>query len=190
MNPQQQNPMPAGAPQAAPAAPAGGQGQAAPPQGGNMEQFSEATRIASNTIYDEEVFKGLVDRAKEGSVSDSLATTIVLIITEVESQTGPLSLEHLFSLAMMMAVDVADALTQGGIEVAQEDVDRALSDAITMFLQQNQGRFSREELDAAVSQLQETANNADAMEQQLTGGQGQAPQQPPTQGGLLTGGMA
>lgn len=193
MTPQDPNQMQApGQAPAAPAqqAPAGPQGEA-----GDMEKFSQATKLASNIIYDEGVFKELAERAKSGSVLDALTTTVVMVISQVEQSIGELSLEHLFALGMMLVVDVADALTQGGIEVGQEEINRALSDAITMFLQQNHGRFSKEELEAAVAQLQQTQANAGAMEQQLQGaGQGQpaAPAGPgpqdPGQRGLLSGG--
>lgn len=125
--------------------------------------MNEAMRIASNILYNQEVFNGMVDQMNGKFSVETLAGNAVLIISETEKQVGPLSLENFFALAVVIVVDACDALASSGMDLNDQDVYEALGSTIEMFLQQNQGRWSKEELEAGVKSLEEAQANADQL---------------------------
>ena len=148
--------------------------------------------MASNAIYDEKVFDGLASAAQGGDLVEALSSTVVLVVTSTEKKVGELTMEELFTLFLVLIVDVADAFASAGNEIGQDQVYQALSDAISMFLQQNHGRWSKEEIEAGVAQLQEAQANADQIASEFEGemgGQQAAPGGPPAGGGMLSQGV-
>ena len=125
------------------------------PQQGKQGDFKQATKLASTILYDKAVFDQLMNSWEKNPV-EALSGTIVLILRKVEEQLGKLTMGQLFGLAIMMAGDVADAVQQASEEeVDPEVVTEALSAAVQQFLQQHPNRFSKEELEQGVLQLQQ-----------------------------------
>lgn len=143
-----------------PGAPAPGpQSQAQGGPGGKQGDFKAATKLASQILYDKAVFEQLMG-AWEKNPAEALSGTVVLILRKVEEQAGKLSMSGLFGLAIMMVGDVADTVQQAtGEEVDPDVVTEALSGAIQQFLQQHPNRFSKEELEQGVMQLQQDMAN-------------------------------
>lgn len=174
--------QPAPAPAAAPAPTQGGQ---IPTQGGQGDPavFKEAMRVASNALYDEQVFSGIVEAAGRGQVREALSSTVALIIGQTEQAVGQLDIDSILALILALVFDAADALTKGGVTLEEDEVMAIVSDTISVFLQQNQGRFSKEELEGAVMRMQEEAQNLDTGEYEQGGAAPAAPG-----GGMLSQG--
>ena len=178
MNPMQGGalgPAPAQAgPQAAPEAqpapgPQGPPSQGAP-QGGpgaapqiDQKRMMEAARAASAALYDKAVFDKMVEMAKQNPVPAIMNTT-VRILTKVDEAVPGMIIDEVFGVGMMLVVDAADALQQGGIPVNEEQVSQALSDGITLFLQSNPQRFAQGEVEDAMARLQEGVGQMDTGE--------------------------
>ena len=116
----------------------------------------EAARVASQALYSKKVFDEMHKMAKRNPVP-ALVNTVVSILSSVDEAMPGLIIDELFGVGMMMIVDAADAIQQTGIEVTEQHISQALSDAITTFLNQNPQRFSEEEVADAMQRLQEGA---------------------------------
>jgi hypothetical protein len=164
MNPQGAAPQPGGpqqapapqqgGPQQAPAPQQGGPQQAPAPQQFNQEQFNQAAQLASKILYDPKVYEGMIGMARKNPIP-ALANTAVMVLQRVDREIRGLSIDIMFSIGMTIIVDAADALQQSGVDVTEDHVSQALSDAITSFLQQNPKRFTPEEIQDGVKRLQE-----------------------------------
>ena len=144
-------PTPGSAPAPTPgSAPAPGQPQAA----GGEDQLNQAMQLASQALYDKNVFDGLAN-AYAGDPAGALSNTAVTIVMKVEERLGPLSLDNLFALLIIVIGDASDALEQSGEEVNADVITDSLEAAIQLFLMQHPNRFSEEELRQGVAELEQ-----------------------------------
>jgi hypothetical protein len=112
---------------------------------GEVQQFKEAVKTGANLIFDKNVFHGIHD-AGEGTHPEALATTLVMVLNKVEEQVGELPVPAVLAAGLVLLYDVADALTQAGEEVSEEETMQALSYAVQMWLQQHPNRADQNEL--------------------------------------------
>lgn len=181
MIPNDPNSQPPGQTPAQARSPATPQPGAQPPQQrdgavGSNAAYKEASRAASEALYTKEVYDSLMEMARKNPIP-ALANTTVQILEKIAKAYGGLTIDEVFAIGVTMILDAGDALQQSGVEINGDVIDQALSDAITLFLQQNRDLFSPEEIQQAVQGLQE----AIAQLPEDEGGGGGAP---PTQGAL------
>lgn len=108
-----------------------------------VQLFKEAVRVGSNLIYDQEVFHGMHEA---GAPAEALATTLVLVLNKVEEQVGPMPPPAVLAVGLVLLYDVADAMSQAGEEISEEETMQALSFAVQMWLQQHPDRVDPNQL--------------------------------------------
>jgi hypothetical protein len=115
------------------------------------QQFRQAVQVGSNIVYDKAVFDGLVEGTEMDPVQ-ALALTTFQVINAVEQKVGEMPPASLVALGLYLIYDVADALTQGGMEYTDEQVQEAISASVQMWLGANPGRISQEELQSFMAE--------------------------------------
>ena len=159
-----------------------------PGQGGPLKNLQGAMQLTSQILYNKKVFNGLVEGAKNDPVA-AMASTGLMILDQVESKIGDLQMEELFGLMVIMITDVADALQQGGVELNSDFVMKALSSMVQMWLQSHPNRFSQDQIQQGMVELNALSGDGQPAGGQV--GQPSSPQVAPAQpggSGYLIGG--
>lgn len=118
------------------------------------KQFNDAALLGSKLLYNKKVFDAMVRTAQKSPIA-AIMNAVVKIIERVDRDMPGLPIDVLFGVGMALVVDAADAIQQSGVEVGEDEVSEALSNAITLFLQENPDRFSPQEIQDAVARLEQ-----------------------------------
>jgi len=117
-----------------------------------IQLFKQAVQVGSNIIYDKDVFHGIVGAGEEAH-PQALATTLVAVLNKVEEKVGQLPAPAVLAAGLTLLYDVADAMTQAGEEVTEDETLQALQHAVQMWLQQHPDRVDEKELQAQVQAM-------------------------------------
>lgn len=144
-------------------------------EGALVAQMQEALRVASNILYEDQVFQAMSTMAQKAGIPEALSVVTVKILTRAQDELGDLPMEVLFGVGMAIVADAADALQQGGLEVPADAVNKGLQMAISRYLQENPGQFSKEDLQQGMAGLQQGLQQLDVGELEGSASDGGAP---------------
>lgn len=136
--------------------------QPAQPTREQMAELEDVVALARKIIYSTDVFGSIVEEAEKGQPVDTLASTVVAVITKVESsRKTPMDPTVALGIGIALLGDIADALQQVGLpEFSQEDLAAALQAAVFLWLKQNEGNLDPAQMQRYQGELQQLAGGA------------------------------
>ena len=147
---QQQPPQqPPQGPQQPPQQPPQGRPQQQPPQEGEdlNPQVEALYQQAAQYLYSESVFDEIMKVVKSTkAVQDAVANGILKVLEITEKKAGEQRPEILLGAALRLILESLDLLGRAGIDIKQEDVQGTIQKTLTIWLKQNPGRVTPEEL--------------------------------------------
>lgn len=118
-----------------------------------VKQLKQGYQMALQMIYDKRVFDAMMQDLKQLPPEQGLAQAIVGVMMKVQEQTGQLDMLVATSLGIALLGEVADALTQIGIQAGEEQQTTAFEIAVQLWLTANSGQYPKEDVMAALQQM-------------------------------------
>ena len=118
-----------------------------------MGQLKQGHQIAMTMIYDERIFQAIMEDIQSLPPEQGIGQSIVMVLSKVQEQVGPLDMLTATSLGIAMLSDLIEAIQQVGIQMNQEQITTAFQVAVQLWLAENGGQYSQEQVMGALQSM-------------------------------------
>jgi hypothetical protein len=121
-----------------------------------LEFFSKVRRRIANIMYNENVFKSIIEQYDQGKKREVYRNTCMGILNKIQSElTGGIDLPTMFAAGMTVFNDLnMDIAATGREPLTQKELDSVAREVMINFLELHKGNYDPEELKQYLMELQ------------------------------------
>lgn len=133
-----------------------------------LEFFSQLRREISNILYQDAVFKQIIEQYDSGAKQETMANAAMAILNRLTEMIGAVDLPTMFAAGMTVFNDLSmDLVATGRKPLEQNELDNVAKQVMARYLQLHKDQYDPIQLKEYLSELQQKSQSGELQEMMM-----------------------